>query len=165
MFITLPSCIKDKSFSSKVSTVNCLNISLFLILFYILDLSGLFLFLLSCEIALNIDVSRPKKLTSFSQFFSAIMTRLPSPAIIAIHLLLLQSTLDISNCQGTNKFVRDIESSTDRVVILCKFIRMGPHWTDCFVQDIESSTYRDIEISKFDCIRKVIFMLVSQQNT
>ena len=51
-----------------------------------MDLSGLFLFLLSCEIALNIDVSRPKKLTSFSQFFSAIMTRLPSPAIVKIQV-------------------------------------------------------------------------------
>ena len=38
----------------------------------------------------------------------------------------IESTLDISNCQGTNKFVRDIESSTYRVVILCKLIRMGP---------------------------------------
>ena len=38
----------------------------------------------------------------------------------------IQSTLDISNCQGTNKFVPDIESSTYRVVILCKLIKMGP---------------------------------------
>ena len=38
----------------------------------------------------------------------------------------IQSTLDISNCQGNNKFVRDIESSTYRVVILCKLMRMGP---------------------------------------
>ena len=28
----------------------------------------------------------------------------------------IQSTLDISNCQGTNKFVRDIESSTVLVI-------------------------------------------------
>ena len=38
---------------------------------------------------------------------------------------IIQSTLDISNCQGANKFVRDIESLTNRVVILCKLIRMG----------------------------------------
>ena len=38
----------------------------------------------------------------------------------------LQSTLDISNFQGTNKFVRDIESSTNREVILCKLIMIGP---------------------------------------
>ena len=37
----------------------------------------------------------------------------------------IQSTLDISNCQGTNKFVRDIESSTYRVVIFRKLIRMA----------------------------------------
>ena len=36
----------------------------------------------------------------------------------------VQSTLDIWNCQGRNKFVRDME--TYRVVILCKLIRMGP---------------------------------------
>ena len=52
------------------------------------------------------------------------------------------STLDILNYQWTNKFVRDIESSTYRVVILCKLI----DGTDCFVRDIESSTYRVIPL-------------------
>ena len=39
-------------------------------------------------------------------------------------IIKVQSTLDISNYQGANKFVQDIESSTYRVVILCKLIRM-----------------------------------------
>ena len=54
--------------------------------------------------------------------------------------VMVQSTLDISNCQGTNKFVRDIESSTYRVVILCKLIRMEPIFL------FETSSIRDIEI-------------------
>ena len=33
----------------------------------------------------------------------------------------IQATLDISNCQGTNKFVRDIESSTYRVFEISRF--------------------------------------------
>ena len=49
----------------------------------------------------------------------------------------IQSTLDISNCQEPNKFVRDIENSTYRVVILCKLIRIGPIV---------------LEYSRFDCI-------------
>ena len=32
-----------------------------------------------------------------------------------VRCMYVQSTLDISNCHGTNKFVRDIESSTYRV--------------------------------------------------
>ena len=57
----------------------------------------------------------------------------------------IQSTLDISNCQGTNKFVRDIESSTYRVVILCKLIRMGPIvlFETSRVRLFEYSRYRD----------------------
>ena len=50
---------------------------------------------------------------------------------------LIQSTLDISNCQGTNKFVPDIESSTYRVFILCKLIRMGPIVLLSSIRDIE----------------------------
>ena len=61
------------------------------------------------------------------------------------HLMVyqIQSTLDISNCQGTNKFVRDIESSTYRVVILCKLIRMGP------IVLFETSRIWLIEYSRF----------------
>ena len=57
----------------------------------------------------------------------------------------IQSTLDISNCQGTNKFVPDIESSTYRVVILCKLIRMGPIvlFKTSRVRLIDYSGYRD----------------------
>ena len=68
--------------------------------------------------------------------------------------IVLQSTLDISNCQGTNKFVRDIESSTYRVVILCKLIRMGPIvlLETSRVRLIEYSRYRDSTVSRFDCI-------------
>ena len=56
----------------------------------------------------------------------------------------LQSTLDISNCQRTNKFVRDIESSIYRVVILCKLIRTGPIvlFETLRVRLIEYSRYR-----------------------
>ena len=53
----------------------------------------------------------------------------------------IQSILDIMNCQLTNKFVRDIESSTYRVVILCKLIRMGP------IVLLEISRFRLIEYS------------------
>ena len=45
----------------------------------------------------------------------------------------VQSTLDISNCQGTNKFVRDIESST----------------------------YRVFEISRFDCTSKMYILTMN----
>ena len=41
-------------------------------------------------------------------------------------IYIYKSTLHISNGQGTTKFVRDIESLTYQVVILCKLIRMGP---------------------------------------
>ena len=56
---------------------------------------------------------------------------------------IVQSTLDISNCQGTNKFVRDIDSSTYRVVILRKLIRIGP------IVLFETSRVRLIEYSRF----------------
>ena len=67
----------------------------------------------------------------------------------------IQSTFDISDCQGTNKFVRDIESSSYRVVILCKLIRMGP------IVLFETSRVRlieYIEISRFDCISKLFIL-------
>ena len=56
----------------------------------------------------------------------------------------IQSTLDISNCQGTNKFVRDIESSTYRVVILCKLIRLRP------IVLCETSSIGDVEIQLYN---------------
>ena len=57
----------------------------------------------------------------------------------------VQSTLDISNCQGTYKFVRDIKSSTYQVVILCKLIRMGliVLFEISRVRLIEYARYRD----------------------
>ena len=71
--------------------------------------------------------------------------------LFVIPTCVIQSTLDILNCQGTNKFVRDIESSTYRVVILCKLIRMGP------IVLFKTSRVRLIEISRFNCIYIFIY--------
>ena len=62
-----------------------------------------------------------------------------------------QSTLDIPHCQGTNKFDRDIESSTYRVVIFCKLIRMGP------IVLFETSRVRLIEYSRYQDSIIVVF--------
>ena len=64
-------------------------------------------------------------------------------------LMLIQSTLDISNYQGTNKFVRDIESSNYRVVTLCKLITIGPIvlFEISRVRLIEYSRYRDSTVT------------------
>ena len=59
---------------------------------------------------------------------------------------IIQSTLDISNCQWTNKFVRYIESSTYRVVILCKFIRTGQRLFCSGHREFDLSRIQDIEI-------------------
>ena len=64
-------------------------------------------------------------------------------------------TLDISNCQWTNKFVRDIESSTYRVFVISRF--------DCMCVNSEllmrksysdQSTCRIVTIKLFICRAK-----------
>ena len=78
----------------------------------------------------------------------------------------IQSTLDISSCQGTNKFVRDIESSTYRVVIFCKLIRMGPIvlFETSRVRLIEYSRYRDSTVYKYNSFLRMAGILQETNN-
>ena len=69
--------------------------------------------------------------------------------------IIIQPTLDISNCQGTNKFVRDIGSSSYRVVILCKLIRMG------LIVLFETSRVREFDLSS---IRYIEIRLYKKYN-
>ena len=62
---------------------------------------------------------------------------------------IIQSTLDISNTQGTGKNVWDIESSRQRVVTLLDLMLKGPR---VLFQLGQSSRYRVFEISIVDCI-------------
>ena len=72
-----------------------------------------------------------QNLFEFSNFSVVCLQFLFDPKLLSLHMIHCfthtQSTLDISDCQGANKFVRDIESST----------------------------YRVFEISRFDCISKI----------
>ena len=65
-----------------------------------------------------------------------------------LSLIDIQSTLNIPNCKGTIKFVRDIESSTYRVVILCNLISMGPIvlFKTSRVRLIKYLRYRDLTV-------------------
>ena len=66
----------------------------------------------------------------------------------------VQSTFDISNCQGTNKFVRDIESSTYRVDIL---------WDRLFCsrdREFDLLDIGDVGIRLYICIYFCIFLYI-----
>ena len=76
----------------------------------------------------------------------------------------IQSTIDISNCQGTNKFVRDIESSTYRVFEISRFdcicfsMRFDRNSADR-LKKTRPFCVRMFAGERFDCIISIIYAI------